>query len=252
MIALNEVFKKHHGEEEKVTLFNNEFFFTLPDGSIMFRVFEYDSQIAIKDSTDEASELRVRFPNTALIYLRHTKNTPSSMKMVIEVPGDSCGYDIPILKVQSYGLEEIFEKKLFFLIPFHLFTYERDFREYDTDETKMAELTNHYLYLLSRLENCVKKGVMNTYTKNAIVAMTKKVMNHLTGKHEKVKEKLGDVMGGKILNYEAKDILNRGIEQAKVELIKKKLDKGQSMEQIAEALEESVETIQRLIEEYIR
>ncbi len=43
-----------------------------------------------------------------------------------------------------------------------------------------------------------------------------------------------------------------GRTEARVSLIKKKLDKGQSIEQIAEALEESVEMIEKLIEEYMK
>ena len=67
------------------------------------------------------------------------------------------------------------------------------------------------------------------------------------------------IMGGKILDYEAKDILNQGIEQGigqggnlkLASMIQKKLAKGQSVEQIAEALEESTETIQKLMKEHI-
>ncbi len=43
-----------------------------------------------------------------------------------------------------------------------------------------------------------------------------------------------------------------GLAEGKVLLIKKKLDKGQSIEQIAEALEENVEAIESLIEEYLK
>ncbi len=281
--VVNEIFKKNHGENEKVILFQNEFFYTMPDstqkgkitdsnfiigsvryhlecqsnpdGTIMFRVFEYDSQLALKNCEYNEKELLVRFPNTALIYLRHTKNTPEILRMTIEVPGGSCSYDVHILKVQNYSLEEILEKKLFFLIPFHLFTYENDFHKCDTDDSKLDELTRHYAYLMKCLNESVKQGLLNVYTKNTIVAMTKKVMNHLTKQHSKVKERLDDVMGGKILDYEAKDILRQGIAQGEitklVKLIKKKLDKGQSLTQIAEALEENVDTIEKLIKEYL-
>ena len=40
-----------------------------------------------------------------------------------------------------------------------------------------------------------------------------------------------------------------GLEDKLKELIKKKLDKGKSVEEIADALEEDVETIQKLIRE---
>ncbi len=231
---VNEAFGTNHGETEIVTLFNNEFFYTMPDsnqkaritdsnfaigsaryhlecqstpdGSIMWRVFEYDSQLALKDSDWNQTELTVRFPNTALIYLRHRSTTPNVMKMNITVPGDSCSYDVPILKVQNYSLEEIFEKKLFFILPFHLFAYEVNFPEYESNEEKRAELMQHYSTLMQRLDACVVAGELNVYEKNTIVAMMKKVKKHLLAKYSKLEEGLGVIMGGKVLDYEAKDI----------------------------------------------
>ncbi|MEE1314228.1 MAG: hypothetical protein UHS49_00475, partial [Faecalimonas sp.] len=68
-----------------------------------------------------------------------------------------------------------------------------------------------------------------------------------------VKEGLGEVMFGKVLNYEAHDILLQGRAEGErnklLVQIQKKLDKGQSVERIAEDLVEDVETIQKLIDE---
>ncbi len=273
--VVNEAFGTNHGETENVTLFNNEFFYTMPDsnqkeritdsnfaigsaryhlecqstpdGSIMWRVFEYDSQLALKDSDWDQTELTVRFPNTALIYLRHRNTTPDVMKMNITVPRDSCSYDVPILKVQNYSLEEIFEKRLFFILPFHLFTYEVNFAEYESNEGKRAELMQHYATLMQRLDVCVAAGELNVYEKNTIVAMMKKVKKHLLAKYSKLEEGLGVIMGGKVLDYEAKDILRQGEQSKLVSQIQKKLAKGKSVEEIAEDLEESAENIQVLI-----
>ncbi len=74
-------------------------------------------------------------------------------------------------------------------------------------------------------------------------------------KYKNIQKGLGDVMGGKVLDYEAKDIYRSGIAEGMaqgvnlklVTQIQKKLDKGHSIAQIAEALEESVETIESLI-----
>ena len=43
--------------------------------------------------------------------------------------------------------------------------------------------------------------------------MTKKVVESIAQKHEAVREGVKQVVGGKILEYEAKDILRRGISQ---------------------------------------
>ena len=51
--------------------------------------------------------------------------------------------------------------------------------------------------------------------KNSLNSITdiEYVVESLAAKYNKVKKGLGDVMGGKVLNYEAKDILNKGIKQ---------------------------------------
>ena len=79
---------------------------------MMYRIFEYDSQIALQSSEILEDKLIVKFPNTAVLYLRHNKRTPEKMTMEIRVPGATCSYPVPILKVQNYTIEEIFAKDI--------------------------------------------------------------------------------------------------------------------------------------------
>ncbi|MDE7342095.1 MAG: hypothetical protein K2N80_16320 [Lachnospiraceae bacterium] len=55
--------------------------------------------------------LTVTFPNTAVLYLWTYKKTPDKMKYVIVTPGGTVRYDVPIMKVQTYSLDDIFEKR---------------------------------------------------------------------------------------------------------------------------------------------
>ena len=50
-------------------------------------------------------------------------------------------------------------------------------------------------------------------TSGAILDLSKKVLDNLSKGSKKVKEEVESIMGGKILDYEAKDILNQGISQ---------------------------------------
>ena len=56
-------------------------------------------------------------------------------------------------------------------------------------------------------------------------------------------------MGGKILEYEAKDILRRGERNHLVKLVQKKLAKGHSVPEIADMLEEEERVIEEIIKE---
>lgn len=281
--VVNEVFQRKHGEDEEITVLNNEFYITgqdgrqkeritdsnfiigntcyhfecqsTSDGTIIMRVFEYGSQIAIRDSYIENNVLTVHFPKTAILYLRQTKNTPDYMNICIQVPEASCTYRVPVMKVQNYSLQEIFDKKLFFLIPFHIFAYEKNFPEYESDEAKLQELMSVYQQIVNRLNDCTEVGIINEYVKKTVVAMSKKVLEALTVKYSKVKEGVGKIMGGKILDYEAKDILNQGREEGlregrKEQLtfqVQKKLEKGDSVEKIADDLVEEVMVIKEII-----
>ena len=113
---------------------------------------------------------------------------------------------LAVLKVQSYSLQEIFRKKLFFLIPFHIFAYEKNFPEYEKDEVKLAELTHVYEKIVEHLNSCAECGIISEYAKGTIIAMAKKVLEALAKKYSKVQEGVGKIMGGKILDYEAKRI----------------------------------------------
>ena len=45
--------------------------------------------------------------------------------------------------------------------------------------------------------------------------MTRKVIEQLASKYAKVRKEVTSIMGGKILEYEAKTILQRGIQEGK-------------------------------------
>ena len=283
--VVNEMFQKKHSKKEKITVLNNEFFLnrqdgkqakritdtsfmigsdhyhlecqSTADGTIMYRVFEYDSQIALQDSKMRKNKLVVKFPSTAVLYLRHNEQTPDQMMMEIRVPGATCSYPVPILKVQNYTIEDIFEKDLLFLIPFHLFAYEKDFQEYESDEKRLTELTHVYEGIVEKLDTYAMERRIDEYTKRTIIDMSKKVLEHLTKKYSNIKERVGAIMGGKILDYEAKDILNAGRAEGLTlgkkeklrEQVSKKIQRGDSVEKIADDLLEDVETIRQIVEE---
>ena len=215
----------------------------------MYRIFEYDSQIALQDSSISDNKLVVKFPNSAILYLRHNKNTPNRMKVELRVPGGSCSYWIPVMKVQRYSVDEIFAKGLFFLIPFHIFAYEQDMDTYEKDSEKLSELLRVYEDIMERLDTYAKEHHINEYEKCMLIDMSKKVLGHLTKKHSQVKEKVGAIMGGKILDYEAKDILNKGRADKLKDLVGKKIQRGDSVEKIADDLMEDVTVIEEIVEE---
>lgn len=185
------------------------------DGSLLIRFFEYDSQIALDAGELTRHSLKVTFPHSAVLYLRHNSQTPDVLTIEMNTPGGSLNYQIPVLKIQNYSIEEILDKNMLFLIPFYIFSYEEKLSEYNASVEKMKELKKKYQEIRNRLDTICAAGTVNEYTKCTIIDMSKKVVESLAVRYTNVREGVKAVMGGQVLEYEAKDILKRGIQQGR-------------------------------------
>lgn len=132
--------------------------------------------------------------------------------MVIEMltPGGNVKFHVPCLKVKSYTIEDIFRKNLLFLIPFYIFTYESRFGEIEKDEEKLKYLIEEYASICTRLDDALQNELITEYTRKTIVEMSEKVLEAIAEKYEKLRKGVKQVMGGTVLDYEAKRILNEG------------------------------------------
>ena len=174
------------------------------------QVFEYDTQIALDEGEIKGRVLTATLPHSAALFLRCDRSTPDSLRIEIVTPGGSVGYDIPVMKSQSYSIDEIFEKGLLFLIPFYIFLHESRFKEYDKDADKLRALKDEYGDIMGRPEGLLDAGQISEYTKCTLIDMSNKVLEHIARKYENVREGVKSVMGGRVLDYEAKRIKNEG------------------------------------------
>ena len=239
---INEVFGEHYSGTETIEFHPNEHFISQNDepdskritdtnftvtGStvkkyhlecesskystrILVRIFEYDAQIALDESEIEGETIKVTFPNTAVLYLRNSRKTPDSMKVRIIVPGDSAEYTVPIIKMADYTADDIFRKKLYMLIPFYIFNFEKQFEIINQDEEKLKEVVKEYRSILKKLSDLTEKEEITSFDKRTIADLSGNVIEELAKNYEKVQKGVGEVMGGPMIETEAKKILMRG------------------------------------------
>lgn len=180
------------------------------DGTMIVRMFEYDAQIAAENAVISGNEMIVTFPESAVIYLRQTQNTPDEMKITIRVPNGEISYCAPVMKVQNYSLEAIFDKQLWFLLPFYIFRFEKRFSELENSEAELKDVQTQFLDVVARLNELVQAEKMTEFEKYTILDMSKKVLESLAANYSNVKKGVSAVMGGKILEYEARTIKYEG------------------------------------------
>lgn len=218
------------------------------DGSISLRMVEYDALVAIRNGEKTKEGVVIRFPESAVLYLRHNKNTPDKLTIRLETSGGNVSYTVPVVKVQSYGIEKIFEKKLLFLIPFYIFGYEHEFEDIANSEEKLQKLSAEYAMIRQRLDNLCNQGEMDEYTKQTIVALSGNVVANLARKYEGIVKGVKDNMGGNILEYEAKDILRQGRTEGRMENLLKSVQ--EVMKNLSVDLTEACRILGITIEEY--
>ncbi len=183
------------------------------DNSMVVRFFEYDTQIALDEGQIRGNILTVTLPHSAVLFLRHHTSTPDTLKIRMVTPGGTIEYDIYVMKSQQYTLKDIFQKNLLLLIPFYIFSHETRFKEYEKDETKLRMLQNEYEQIKNKLEELTSQETISEYTRCTIIDMSNKVLEHIAAKYNSVKEGVKAVMGGKVLEYEAKTIKKEGIRE---------------------------------------
>jgi len=277
--VINEIFGEKYTGEEEIQFFPNEHFIdrqdeadreritdtnftvygktqkkyhmecesSLPDGRITIRLFEYDAQIALDEGEVTEETLTVTFPNTAVLYLRAYKKTPDKMKYVIVTPGGTVQYDVPVMKVQRYSLDDIFEKRLLMLIPFYIFSHEKSFSEYNSNEKKLAELKAEYQVILERLEELEQQEVIGAFDKRTIIDLSGDVIKEITQKYENVQKVVGDMMRGALIETSARRLKNEAENETKKNTALRMLQDGElSVDKIAKYSGLEVEEVEKL------
>ena len=234
-----------------------------PDGTMEIRMWEYDTQIALLNAEYREGMLYVDFPDSAVIYLRSNPNTPDELKICIRSARKELKYGIPILKVKNYTLEDIFERRLWMLIPFYIFRYEKELSQIDSDEERLEKLRREYERVAEMLDQECKNGRMRSVTGGALCELSRTVVEKLASKYKNVEKEVAEVMGGKVLTYRSKELyqeaLAKGIEQGIEQGIDKgivkglanlaagKYQRGESVEKIADDLLMTTSEVEELL-----
>ncbi|MCC8051327.1 MAG: hypothetical protein LIP10_11835 [Clostridiales bacterium] len=190
---------------------------TRPDTSILIRIFEYSILVARSTGVLEDNMLKVGLPNCAVLFLRSTKNTPDEMKIKIEAPLGELMVDVLVMKLLDYTLEDMISKDLLILFPFYLFRYSNSrLAECDQDEEQLETIKADYRRMQEHLTRLADKGELSEFYRHTILYLCNVVLENLARPYENVVKGVQEVMGGKVIETEAKRILNQGRQEERI------------------------------------
>lgn len=186
---------------------------------------------------------------------RSNPNTPDELKICIRAARKELKYGIPILKVKNYTLEDIFERRLWMLIPFYIFRYKKELSQIDSDEERLEKLRREYERVAEMLDQECKNGRMRSVTGGALCELSRTVVEKLASKYKNVEKEVAEVMGGKVLTYRSKELyqealakgIDKGIVKGLANLAAGKYQRDESVEKIADDLLMTTSEVEELL-----
>ena len=218
------------------------------DSTMVIRMIEYDFAISLEQVQKENGRYRMYFPQSCVLYLRGTKKRDTISVEIVMPDGNAVEYTVPVVQVQRFTCDDMMQKHLLFLLPYHVIKYEQE-KELDTDSEKWKELLDEYAKIEKYLEkNFLEKGNEKAY--RDMVELIIRIADYVFRDKEKVKKGFGDVMGGKVLELESDKLIQRGIEQG----LEKGIQQGIAMERkntelVRRKAEEEIQRLKKLLEE---
>lgn len=256
---INEVFGTNYAEDETITQLKNEHYTkggavvtdcllnicgkqyhlecqSNPDNTIALRMIEYDMAIALQEvkqinlTSGTEHDYELTFPNSCVLYLRHNSQTKDNAGVRIRFQdGTSHIYKIPIVKVQEYAKEEIFEKKLLAFLPYYLMRYEKMLPGISKDEEKSKKLIDEFIDIRKQLSMAMgeQKGVICS----ELISHINKVTKYLLRDEEETQQRMEAIaMGGQVYETLTDKFLTegemRGEKQGKVIVIDNLVSSG--------------------------
>lgn len=216
------------------------------DGKMVFRMFEYDASIAlthgkkVQEAEGRPEKFAVSFPRSAILYLGNKKNLPEYETCELCFPdGAKHLYQVPVMRVQEYGLKEIEEKHLDIMIPFLPIRFrdrikkvpEKD-REKNREETR-SDLMGFLAECFAILDREMERAFITEMIRKDIEEFLWKTCSYLLEEDREMLIRINaDHMEPAIkLSREVIDELHREAEASCRRLIEKSLNEGKTAEE---------------------
>ena len=219
------------------------------DKTMVIRMFEYDISIAIEHASFESNDIwEIEFPQSCVLYIRNHRSLPDFHEAIVKFSdGQKVLYRVPILQAKKYTVNRIFEKRLLILLPYHILRYESFLKNSGNNTKKLEQLLTDYQKISDALEQCSDNKKATLYID--MIKLIDEIADHIIPKDNvKVRERLGDIMGGKILQLESERLREEVQKADRIEAIQNMIKYEVSKEKILqdyseEEYEEAVKTM---------
>ena len=179
------------------------------DSTMILRMIEYDFAIGLEYAEKEDGIYQIRFPHSCVLYLRGGSQKDHMDLNLVFPDGQSVKYKVPVLRMQWYSLEDLLEKDLTMLLPFYVIRYEKLKEQLEKDGSLREELYEEYRNIENYLEEIfLQQGYEKAF--RDMMELIGRITGYIFSESEKIKEGLGEIMGGRVLELESDRLIKQG------------------------------------------
>ena len=168
------------------------------DNNMAVRIMEYSLSFAFETGIAAKAKYTAQIHNTAVLYLRSSATTPSFYEMEVVAPTkESIRWTVPTVKVADYTLDDLFSKKLYFLLPFYIFNFEKQLKKMEADPKERQVLINMLENLKVNILELEKDGKLSTLDVDAIWDSSLLVARNVVRNYENLGKEVQNIMAGR-------------------------------------------------------
>ena len=185
-----------------------------PDGSILLRLTEYDLRIAMERAEYDRRGrcLSLEIPVSGVLYFHGTgKRRKKLDHMRVRMLRDGkelAEYEVPMLRVQAYDIKELFEKELYFLLPFYALRFESRAKRIAKEEDRaiagkeLGRIIEELDAIGIGLAQAVEEGRLEENGFRGLITYCKHLIGYI-GRNMKddLKKGMVEAMGGRVLEF---------------------------------------------------
>ena len=180
-----------------------------------------------KSALDSGEIWEIEFPQSCALYVRNHLTLPQYHEAIVRFSnGQQVIYRIPIIHAQHYTVNDMFEKKLLILLPYHILRYEHFLRSNKTNEKKLNQLLDDYRKINERLTDTCEKEKKSEFYKD-MICLIKEIADHVIPKENEARKGVDEIMGGNILTLPS-DLIREERAAGREEGLATGLEKGRN------------------------
>lgn len=205
------------------------------NNATIVRIFEYNVIRSLEEARERSKTgvNEICIPNCCELYLTHTASIGDSVGIPVRFADNYVyEYQIPVIKVQSYSKEEMFQKNLLILLPYYILRYEKELPKYEKNEEKKNQLLEEYKSIKNYLNVAA-----NSEEYSDLIDLIKEVLDYVLKRESRLKEELDAIMDEEEMELFSERMMRIGREQA----FEKGREEGRKLEGV-KAVDKLVDT----------